>query len=287
MRSPVANKDASDGASISQSETLRAITSLAHQRDDLAAVWLYGSRAREDHHPESDFDLAVAFTSWITDPLERRLRPELLAQEWQRELGLGEGMLSVVDLSIAPIPLGWSILSQGVLLADLDWDTRIRQESPILSRWEIDYLHQEGILPNGQQSAYLKAQRQHLEECEQDLAELGTLLEQRRWSRIERHAAERSLQLLIEACIGLAKHWVRHETGMACRDAITGFERLQDAGRIDSDTPWRKIIGLRNVLLHDYLDVDPEVVKSVIAHQHYRTMLAFGRRALTALEQAE
>ena len=141
-------------------------------------------------------------------------------------------------------------------------------------------------MPDGQQSAYLNAQRQHLEECEQDLAELGTLLEQRPWSRIERHAAERSLQLLIEACIGLAKHWARHETGVACRDAATGFERLQDAGKVDNTVPWRKVIGLRNVLVHDYLDVDPEIVKSVIAHRHYRTIIDFGHQALAALEQA-
>ena len=73
------------------------------------------------------------------------MRPELLAQEWQHELGLGEEMLSVVDLAIVPIPLGWSILSQGVLLADLDREARMRQESRILSRWEIDYLNPEGI----------------------------------------------------------------------------------------------------------------------------------------------
>ena len=134
-----------DNESPSQHETLRAIASLARCRDDLAAVWLYGSRARGDYHSESDFDLAVAFTGWMTDPLERRLRPELLAQEWQHELGLKDTMLSVVDLAIAPVPLGWSILSQGILLADLDRGARMRQESRILSRWEIDYLHPEGI----------------------------------------------------------------------------------------------------------------------------------------------
>lgn len=128
-----------------QAVTLDAIVSLARHRDDLAALWLYGSRARGEHHPGSDYDLAVAFTSWLADPLERRLRPELLALEWQSALGLEEHELSVVDLAIAPIPLGWSILSQGELLADFDRDTRMHQESRILSRWEIDYLHPEGI----------------------------------------------------------------------------------------------------------------------------------------------
>ena len=128
-----------------QAVMLEAIVSLAREREDLAAIWLYGSRARGEHQPHSDYDLAVAFTTWIADPLERRLRPELLALEWQRALGLEEHMLSVVDLAIAPIPLGWSILSQGALLADFHREIRMRQESRILSRWEIDYLHPEGI----------------------------------------------------------------------------------------------------------------------------------------------
>jgi len=126
-------------------DTLGAIRRLAMVREEIAALWLYGSRARGEHHDASDFDLAVAFTTWLNDPLERRLRPELLALEWQQALGMSEDMLSVVDLAIAPIPLGWSILDQGRLLVDRHPQIRMRQESRILSRWEIDYLHPEGI----------------------------------------------------------------------------------------------------------------------------------------------
>ena len=125
--------------------TLGAIRRLAMVQEEIAALWLYGSRARGEHHDASDFDLAVAFTTWLNDPLERRLRPELLALEWQQALGMSEDMLSVVDLAIAPIPLGWSILDQGRLLLDRHPQIRMRQESRILSRWEIDYLHPEGI----------------------------------------------------------------------------------------------------------------------------------------------
>ncbi|TDO03481.1 MULTISPECIES: nucleotidyltransferase domain-containing protein [Halomonas] len=131
--------------STTSEDTLDAIRHLAMVREDIAALWLYGSRARGEHQAASDFDLAVAFTTWLNDPLERRLRPELLALDWQHALGMSEDMLSVVDLAIAPIPLGWSILDQGRLLVDLHPQIRMRQESRILSRWEIDYLHPEGI----------------------------------------------------------------------------------------------------------------------------------------------
>jgi len=83
----------------------------------------------------------VVFINRIADRLERRLRPELLALEWQEVLQLPEGQLSVVDLSSCPVPLGWSILSEGSLLADKEPGARMRAESRIYSMWEIDYLH--------------------------------------------------------------------------------------------------------------------------------------------------
>ncbi|MFD1008226.1 MULTISPECIES: nucleotidyltransferase domain-containing protein [Oceanisphaera] len=58
---------------------LTKIIELANKRSNIAALWLYGSRARGDHHADSDYDLAVVFTHWLPDALSRRLRPEELA----------------------------------------------------------------------------------------------------------------------------------------------------------------------------------------------------------------
>lgn len=124
---------------ISKHDVLDRLVALADKQQDIAALWLYGSRARDDQHEASDYDLAVAFTDWITDPLERRLRPELLAMQWQEALQLPEGCISLVDLAICPIPLGWSILSEGKLLLDHQPQIRMTQESRIMSRWELDY----------------------------------------------------------------------------------------------------------------------------------------------------
>ncbi|WP_116472394.1 type VII toxin-antitoxin system MntA family adenylyltransferase antitoxin [Zobellella maritima] len=121
--------------------TLARITSLATQDPDIAALWLYGSRARGDHYADSDYDLAVVFSRWVDNPLERRLRPEELAIDWQQRLGMSEGSISIVDLSIAPIPLGWSIVSQGKLLLDQVPEARMRAEQRVYSMWELDYVH--------------------------------------------------------------------------------------------------------------------------------------------------
>ncbi|WP_346352056.1 nucleotidyltransferase domain-containing protein [Oceanimonas sp. AH20CE76] len=121
------------------------IIELARQHPDIAALWLYGSRARGDHHEKSDYDLAVVFTSWLDNPLERRLRPEEIALEWQHQLSMPDGALSVVDLAIAPVPLGWSVLSEGKLLLDKSSSQRMNVEQRIYSIWELDYVHADKI----------------------------------------------------------------------------------------------------------------------------------------------
>lgn len=138
-------------------------------------------------------------------------------------------------------------------------------------------------------TAYLLAVGNHLAECEADIAMLGAILADRPWSRLERHAAERTLQILIESCIGLAKHWVKRETGVPINEPTSAFELLEDYGLIDHKSappvPWRKVIGLRNALVHDYLVVDDAIVQDVIQSKHYDALLRFGRQAITAMSE--
>lgn len=54
---------------------------------------------------------------------------------------------------------------------------------------------------------YLFSMREHLAELHSELQGLTAIIQQRELSRYEYRAAERTLQVLIEACIGIAKHW--------------------------------------------------------------------------------
>jgi len=51
-------------------------------------LWLYDSRARGEASATSDYDLAIAFTVYIDDLVERRLGSELLALSWTKALNL-------------------------------------------------------------------------------------------------------------------------------------------------------------------------------------------------------
>ncbi len=117
-----------------------AIIELARQNSDIVIVWLYGSRSKGSANINSDYDIAVAFKSFIkNDPLEKRLRPECLALDWQQALGLQDFKLSIVDINEAPIPLAWQIIEPDCVLYCRD-DQRLWQETRrIGSRMEIDF----------------------------------------------------------------------------------------------------------------------------------------------------
>ncbi|RLV60016.1 nucleotidyltransferase domain-containing protein [Parashewanella curva] len=111
----------------------------ASQQADIAALWLYGSRAKGNATIKSDYDLAVIFSKYEHNPLERRLRPETLALQWSDQLGLNTDQLSILDLEVAPIPLAMEVISTGKLLVNKDPAKEMFLTQKIMSKWELDY----------------------------------------------------------------------------------------------------------------------------------------------------
>jgi len=119
--------------------TLEKLVSIARKDVSLDAMWLYGSRAKGNASQISDYDFAVIFHDRLTDSLKQRVRPELLAVDWQRALGLPEGKVSVLDLEQAAIPLAMSVLTSGVLVFNNNPSHELEVTGRIMSKWEIDY----------------------------------------------------------------------------------------------------------------------------------------------------
>ncbi len=132
----------------SDSDMLEQLIRLASSSPQVQVLWLYGSRAKGTAGPTSDWDLAVAFdpvkqSGPLGVALENRLRPELLAQEWQRALGLADGALSVVDINQAPIPLAFAVVDANRPLYRRDEGRRLQEEARIMSQMELDYSHRQ------------------------------------------------------------------------------------------------------------------------------------------------
>jgi len=75
---------------------------------------------------------------------------------------------------------------------------------------------------------YLIAIEQHRRECLEDLDSLASIAVLRSFNRIERRAAERALQVLIESCIGVAKHWLKAAGKNQPLDAYENFNKLAE-----------------------------------------------------------
>ena len=120
---------------------IQQVVMLSAAHSDIEVAWLYGSRARNTHNQKSDYDLAIAFKNFIADPLDSRLRPELLASNWQHIIGSSclQIKLSVIDINLAPIALCYTVLVDDKPLYIANEMRKLQEENRIMSQWELDY----------------------------------------------------------------------------------------------------------------------------------------------------
>ena len=138
-------------------------------------------------------------------------------------------------------------------------------------------------------SYYLSAIEQNTKVYHSELDQLHQILSERNLSTFEYRAAERSLQVSIEAAIGVAKHWAKSLAGTSPSDAYSAFELLSQYQHLSLEElgNWRKVIGLRNALVHDYLNIDPSIVRSVISQGYYQQFFEFIALGIEALGTAD
>ncbi|MDH5481196.1 MAG: nucleotidyltransferase domain-containing protein, partial [Nitrosomonas sp.] len=92
---------------------MKNIKRVIHAHAHVDAIYLYGSRAKQTAHENSDWDIAVIFSDYETNVSARLLRPQSLEAAIERELKL-YNKISVVDLETAPVYLQTSILLSAV-----------------------------------------------------------------------------------------------------------------------------------------------------------------------------
>lgn len=133
--------------------------------------------------------------------------------------------------------------------------------------------------------SYLDAISDHINENIEDLTDLKNILVERNLTRIERKGAERTLQKLIEACIGLSKHWLKYKHKTMPSEAYDTLIKMSELGKITANdlTNWKKVIGMRNAIVHDYLNLDPAIMINVIKQEMYMGLRIFAEDLIADL----
>ena len=78
-----------------------------------------------------------------------------------------------------------------------------------------------------------------------------------------------NLQRGIQAALDLAAHVVASEGLGLPERARESFSLLRNSGIIDGETTSKmeKMTGFRNIAVHDYQSLDPEILKSILVHR--------------------
>ncbi|MBU3916407.1 DUF86 domain-containing protein [bacterium] len=94
---------------------------------------------------------------------------------------------------------------------------------------------------------------------------------------IEENGVLHALQILIENAIGKAKHILKSIDIAVPISGYESFEELINQNRIahKDSNEWNGIIGLRNKIVHDYMNIDFEMINEIIEKQRYQIVVDF------------
>ncbi len=98
------------------------------------------------------------------------------------------------------------------------------------------------------------------------------------WSKIEIRAVKNSMQVLIENSIGKAKRILKHfNCPIVPQKGSDAFEFMYEMGLIEDEifSTMKSAIGLRNAMIHDYMNFNDEILKNVVHSKSYMDIMKF------------
>ncbi|MBI3480637.1 MAG: DUF86 domain-containing protein [Nitrosomonadales bacterium] len=127
-------------------------------------------------------------------------------------------------------------------------------------------------------------------ECERIANEQTALLDEARQrivagaplSRLEQSGMLHALQVLVENAIGKSKHLLKLagvSVPVSAYDAFASLERHGDITQQELQQ-WNSALGMRNRIVHDYMNIDMGVIYGLVGNAHYRFIAEFLRKPI-------
>lgn len=120
-----------------------------------------------------------------------------------------------------------------------------------------------------------------LDEAKERLLGNGSL------SRLEQNGVLHAIQVLVENAVGKAKHLLKAAEKQVPLSAYDSFISLSDIGLVkECNLPaWNAAIGLRNRIVHDYMNIDMQRVLELVKDDQYRFVTNFLLEAIPCKER--
>ena len=115
----------------------------------------------------------------------------------------------------------------------------------------------------------IQSKLRYLQEYLQDLAEYRDItLSNYTASKKDQRFVERTLHLACECCIDIAAHLVSRKALRVPKDNKDLFSVLHESGIITAPVreSMMKMAQFRNIVVHDYARIDPEIVIGILGH---------------------
>jgi len=256
--------------------------------DGLVFAALFGSLATRGF---SLHDVDVAVKASGRDKYEVLLE---VAERVAGELGVSVDLVDVVDLDRASLELKKRVVEEGLVLVDRGYWRRLAEEvarrypeyaehlefsikewlsSPDPTRIDV------GVLKR--RMDFIRSETEFLEEyvLSKDPAEVAE-------SPVYRRLLERSYQLIVEAMVDVCRHVVSAKGWSPAYSSREYVEECARRGVVSRDLGQEivRAIGLRNIIIHRYLEVDysrlyREAVKlAALAREFEKQLVQFIRR---------
>jgi uncharacterized protein YutE (UPF0331/DUF86 family) len=94
------------------------------------------------------------------------------------------------------------------------------------------------------------------------------------WTERDYLAIQRALQVYIESFIGMARYFVQQKYNLPVSQSREALDELKSRGdlTVQQHEELLKIVGFRNVLVHDYLEINDGIVQAVVTKRTYAIM---------------
>ncbi|MHA7816598.1 MAG: type VII toxin-antitoxin system HepT family RNase toxin [Pseudohaliea sp.] len=119
--------------------------------------------------------------------------------------------------------------------------------------------------------AYVYALREQVAQHLAGLDELSETLAARPLTFNERNASERGLQVMVERAVGCSKHLLKARQLPVPAEARAALERVYEQLALNEPplAILRGAVGMRNAIIHDYLNLDWRRLEAVLADRKY------------------